>query len=484
MEIDEDLLSDLLGVPVIATAATKRIGLDALRPAIEDARPGHADPELLKLLSGMLRQVGDAREAVLVLEGDDIVAKRHGVPPGEMRESIYRRRRDRVNDIVGHVVRETSIGKRLSVRFAQMTLSPWTGIPILALVLFLMYQLIGVVVAQKLVGFTEGVLMRDHVEPAIRAFIFSWIPAHSAAGAVLAGRFGVLTMTITYLFGLLLPLVLGFYLALSVLEDSGYLPRLAALTDRVLNGIGLNGRAVIPIILGFGCITMATVTTRLLGTKREKTIATSVLNFALPCSAQLGVMLGMLAYLTPAAVLVWGAVVLGVLFAVGWLAARVLPGKRSDFILELPPIRWPQLGNIVIKTLARLEWYLKEVLPLFVLGTFVLFTLDRTGALGVLELWAAPLVQGGKDVWPFDQELNMLLENAYNTHPTFWVDIFGGKIKFTDPDIVKEAQKLAIMDPKKGYYAEGSLSTTYDQAWQVMLQKKAAMWFMGSWRPK
>lgn len=93
----------------------------------------------------------------------------------------------------------------------------------------------------------------------------------------------------------------------------------------------------------------------------------------------------------------------------------------------------------------------------------------------------APLVQGGKDVWPFDQELNMLLENAYNSHPTFWVDIYQGKIKFTDPDIVQEAQKLAIMRPEKGYYAEGSLSTTYDQSWQVMLQKKAAMWFMGSW---
>jgi ferrous iron transport protein B len=73
----------------------------------------------------------------------------------------------------------------------------------------------------------------------------------------------------------------------------------------------------------------------------------------------------------------------------------VLPGKRSDFILELPPIRRPHLRNIVIKTLARLEWYLKEVLPLFILGTLILFVLDRTGALGVLETWFAPLVQGG-----------------------------------------------------------------------------------------
>jgi len=114
-----------------------------------------------------------------------------------------------------------------------------------------------------------------------------------------------------------------------------------------------------------------------------------------PCSAQLGVIMGMTAYLPPAAIVVWGAVVTGVMFAVGWAASRVIPGERSDFILELPPIRRPQLVNIVIKTVARLEWYLKEVLPLFALGTLLLFVLDRTGALHLLERWAAPLVQGG-----------------------------------------------------------------------------------------
>jgi ferrous iron transport protein B len=82
------------------------------------------------------------------------------------------------------------------------------------------------------------------------------------------------------------------------------------------------------------------------------------------------------------------------LFGVGWLAAKLLPGTTSDFILELPPIRRPELGNILIKTLARMEWYLKEVLPLFVLGTAVLFALDKSGALAWLERAAAPFVSG------------------------------------------------------------------------------------------
>ena len=74
-------------------------------------------------------------------------------------------------------------------------------------------------------------------------------------------------MTPTYLIGVILPLVTGFYLLLSVLEDSGYLPRIAALADRSLTSVGLNGRAIIPLILGLGCVTMGTLTTRILGTQ-------------------------------------------------------------------------------------------------------------------------------------------------------------------------------------------------------------------------
>jgi ferrous iron transport protein B len=104
--------------------------------------------------------------------------------------------------------------------------------------------------------------------------------------------------------------------------------------------------------------------------------------------------MGMAAILSGQAIFVWLAVVLLTLFSVGWLAARLLPGRASDFILELPPIRQPKLGSILVKTVARLEWYLKEVLPLFILGTTILFVLDITGILHLLEQWMTPLVQG------------------------------------------------------------------------------------------
>jgi ferrous iron transport protein B len=166
------------------------------------------------------------------------------------------------------------------------------------------------------------------------------------------------------------------------------------MADRPFKAMGLNGKAVLPMVLGLGCDTMATLTTRILETRKERVQTTLLLALAVPCSAQLGVLMGMAAILTRQAIFIWLAVVLLTFFTVGWLAARLLPGKSSDFILELPPVRLPQLSSTVIKTFARLEWYLKEVLPLFILGTVILFTLDLLGLLVMLERAMAPLVEG------------------------------------------------------------------------------------------
>jgi len=137
---------------------------------------------------------------------------------------------------------------------------------------------------------------------------------------------------------------------------------------------------------------MATMTTRILETKKEKTLVTLLLALGVPCSAQLAVILALTSRLSIWAAVIWGGVVLGTMLVVGWAAARVLPGESSDFIIELPPLRLPTLGNILQKTFARLEWYLKEAVPLFVLGTLLLFVMSRTGALGVVERVAAPVV--------------------------------------------------------------------------------------------
>jgi ferrous iron transport protein B len=181
-----------------------------------------------------------------------------------------------------------------------------------------------------------------------------------------------------------------------MLEDSGYLPRLAVMVDRIFKAMGLNGKAVLPMILGLGCGTMAVLTSRILDTKRERVIVTLLLALGVPCSAQLGVVLGMLGApgVPFAALAIWVGVVLSVIFTVGYLAGKLMPGKKTDFILEVPPTRLPQLENIAVKTLARIEWYIKEAVPLFIIGTVVLFIADKLNLLVGIQKLAAPLVQG------------------------------------------------------------------------------------------
>jgi ferrous iron transport protein B len=208
------------------------------------------------------------------------------------------------------------------------------------------------------------------------------------------GEYGVITMGLTYSIAIVLPVVATFFLMFGFLEDSGYIPRLAIFCDRIFRLMGLNGKAVLPMVLGLGCDTMATMTTRILGTPKERLIAILLLALGIPCSAQLATIMGILGGISFAALLTLFAVVLSQMFLVGWLAARVVKGERSEFVLELPPIRWPRIGNLVTKTRLRVWWYLGEAVPLFLAGTVLLFALDRIGALVFISAAGRPIVTG------------------------------------------------------------------------------------------
>jgi len=169
---------------------------------------------------------------------------------------------------------------------------------------------------------------------------------------------------------------------------------LAVMLNRIFRRMGLNGKAVLPMVLGLGCDTMATLSTRVLETKKEATIVILLLALGVPCSAQLGVIVAMLGPLSLAASLLWLCVILGTIFIVGWLAAKLVKGESSDFLMEVPPIRAPKFTNVLIKVAARAEWYLKEAVPLFVVGTLVLYLFDLFGLLGVVQKAISPLVVG------------------------------------------------------------------------------------------
>jgi ferrous iron transport protein B len=243
-----------------------------------------------------------------------------------------------------------------------------TGIPILFGVMMLLYEFVGYTGAQTLVGLLEEVLFGQYIIP----FMQTLIPA-GFFSELLVGRYGLISMGLTYAIGIVLPVVGTFFIAFGLLEDSGYLPRLSILSDRLMRIMGLNGKAVLPMVLGFGCGTMAIMSTRILSSKRERFIAILLLSLGIPCSAQLGVILGISAGLSTAATLTIIGVVASQLILVGYLSSRLIRGKPSEFIFEIPPIRVPQLKNVWFKTWSRVQWYLREAVPLFLLGTLVLF---------------------------------------------------------------------------------------------------------------
>lgn len=404
LSIDVSRLAELLGVPVVPCVAITGQGVTEARNTLPQARVGHATPGLEPLLTQAVGAWGGQRsDLLLAIEGDPVIRDRLGLASGgqagnsevaDQRDAIYVLRRARVNGLVEAVVRTGDSSARPGVWLGRWLLNPWAGSAFALGILAILYWVIGDLVAQKLVGVTEGQIMQVYYEPWVRGLVSRFV-GEGALHTILVGEFGVITMTVTYILGLMLPLVVAFYLFLAILEDTGYLPRLAVLVDRALASIGLNGRAVIPLILGFGCVTMATITTRLLGTQREKTIATAILGLTIPCSAQLGVILGLLAKTGSwSSWAIYGGTMFSVMVAMGTILDRLLPGQSSALLIDLPPMRLPQFRNVMRKTWSKSVGFLIEATPLFVIASLLVGIMKVTGALDWVMNALAPLVVG------------------------------------------------------------------------------------------
>jgi ferrous iron transport protein B len=279
------------------------------------------------------------------------------------------RRQQEVSEIVKHVM-EPIERKNISFResLSQITTNPISGIPILLLVLYWgLYKFVGEFGAGTLVDFLENVVFEEHINPFITKVTTAIIP-WQVVQDLFVGEYGIMTLGVRYSVAIILPIVTVFFIVFSIIEDTGYLPRLALLIDRIFKKIGLSGRAVIPMVLGFGCDTMATMVTRTLPTKRERIISTMLLALAVPCSAQLGVIIALLEG-RRLAMFIWAGVISLVFLFIGYLTAKILPGEKPTFYMEVPPLRLPKLSNIFVKTYTRVRWYLKEILPLFILAS-------------------------------------------------------------------------------------------------------------------
>ncbi len=286
---------------------------------------------------------------------------------------ITLRRQEEASRIVKEAVEHLPHAKlSFKENLSRIMINPLTGMPLLLLILYYgLYKFVGTFGAGTVVNFIERDIFEKNINPWM-VQLFNLLIPWQLLRDLFVGEYGVITLGIRYAVALILPIVTTFFIAFAIIEDTGYLPRLALLIDRLFKKIGLTGRAVIPMVLGLGCDTMATMVTRTLPTKRERIISTILLALAVPCSAQLGVILSLLEG-NNRALWVWGGVVSMVFLLVGFLSSMVLPGDAPSFYMEIPPLRLPKLSNVFIKTYARVKWYFTEVLPMFILASFIIW---------------------------------------------------------------------------------------------------------------
>lgn len=421
ISIDMRKLREVLGTDVIGTAAPQRKGIKELREAVLSPKQPTIQiqydlliEEYIEKISKLLPPTNISQRSIAVMILSEDESLRDWLKTNLKEESLSRieRLRDecrlRFKESVGYLINKTRIeaaeeivrqvvkksdseGSWLLNFIGRISMHPVYGIPVLLTVLLGIYQFVGVFGAGTLVDLVEETIFNKYLNPAATKAVEAIIPVEILQ-EILVGEYGLITVALTYAIAIILPITTTFFVAFAILEDSGYLPRLAIMSNRLFNIMGLNGKAVLPMVLGLGCGTMAVMTSRILETKRDRIITTFLLALAIPCSAQLGVILGMLSALSLKATMIWVSSILIVLFISGFLASKIVSGERTEFFLEIPPIRIPNLTNIVVKTIGRVEWYLKEAVPLFVVGTFILFILHKFNLLVLLQKLASPVI--------------------------------------------------------------------------------------------
>lgn len=312
--------------------------------------------------------------------------------------------KDQVWTEVGHIVGkvQTVAHRHHSIwdRLTDATVKSGTGWVAALVILFASFWLV------RLVG--EGII-RYGVEPIFDLYripvaaLSDWLGPgllHDIlVGTLIEGQvdfiqsMGILTTGLFVPFGMVLPYIIAFYLALALLEDSGYLPRLATVTDNVFHKLGLHGHGIIPVLLGLGCKVPGILSARTLETRKQRFIAITLVGITIPCAAHTAMIFGVLGrYGAPYVLIVLGTL-MAVFLLLGLLLNRTSREECPELFLDIPPYRWPIPSIIAKKTWMRVRWFLLEALPLVFLGILAASILDALGATDLLANYTAPFMQ-------------------------------------------------------------------------------------------
>jgi ferrous iron transport protein B len=422
IEISIDALEERLGAEVLPTVALERRGVRELPALLDRARlpsssvtfPAPIEDTLGLLCRLLAGSAIPARALSVLLLAEERAARRYVaqhfgkgmVDQVNHLVSSLRRDYNRPLDVVltesyaaaaDRIVRQTQRVHQhsplLVTRFGLWAQQLSTGIPLALAILFAMYLFVGSFGATYLVDLLNNRIFTGILTPIFERMVEP-IPSAFVRSALVDAEFGVLTTGLFLAFGIVMPVMLCFYLFFGVLEESGYLPRFSVLMHRLMTRIGLNGKGVIPLVMGFSCVTMALLTTRMLDSHKQRLIASLLLTLALPCAPLVAVMLIILAKMPwYASAFVFGFVFLQMI-VVGVLADKFIPGGHAELMLELPPMRTPGVRSILITTWRRTWAFMKEATPLFLLAAFGVFVFDYVGGLRLLEDATRPLMNG------------------------------------------------------------------------------------------
>lgn len=305
---------------------------------------------------------------------------------------------------VGRIINQVQSIKHKHHTFAETlrdaSVRPVTGIPLLLFVLsavFIAIRFIG----ESLISFVFEPFFEDIWSP-IMLNLSDLLSNYSVIHDLLIGQlvngtinyglsFGLLTTGLFVPIGAVLPYVFAFYTVLALLEDSGYLPRVAVMVDTIMHKTGLHGLAIIPMLLGFGCNVPGALATRILETRKEKFIAATLLSIGVPCMALQAMLFGLLGpYGVKGIGIVFGTLLI-VSLLLGLVLRRIIKGTSPEIFLEIPPYRIPYLKGVVKKTWMRLKWFIREAVPFVLLGVFIANLLYLFGIIQFIGKIASPV---------------------------------------------------------------------------------------------
>ncbi len=307
----------------------------------------------------------------------------------------------KVGKIIEEVQEINNRNHSLLERFDDLSVKPLTGIPIAFIVMFISFKIIRFI-GEGLIGNVTEPFFEEIYKPIITklsimlgsgGFLHNILIGKLMEGEIDFGQsFGVLTTGVFIPFAAVLPYIIAFYFILGLLEDTGFLPRLAVLVDNIMHTVGLHGFSVIPMILGLGCNVPAALAVRTLDSRREKFIASTLMAISIPCMAQIAMILGLLG---PHGGSYIGYIfaILGIMwFGIGLVMNKLLPGFSSDLLLEIPPFRVPSLATVFKKLWMRVISFLREAIPYMLLGVFVANVLYILGVFDFLAITFGPFL--------------------------------------------------------------------------------------------